>query len=442
MDTYGGNEMSIHVGFGRRCITPLESVPMAGYGNTTQRMSGAVKNDIFATCVAFTDDQNNTLLMITLDMLHAHEKWTEGIRDAIGKSFGVPGDHIMVAHTHTHSAPDSYNALDCTERYRLYLTQQCEEAAKEALDDRCAAKLYAGVRVMQQNMNHIRNYITDASAPEGKRHAGEPDRRLQLVRIKREGANEIVLMNWQAHATLDGGLRNTNISADYIGYVRKYMEEETGALFSFYQGASGNVTAGSKLTGETITRNSATYGSLLGEWSMYLYKELENAEPLQDDRIRTSQVVMQVPIDHSDDHRLEDAKKVRAFWVEKNSYAICTPYAKSFGMNSVYHASGIIMRAARGESAEMVLDVVSVGSLAFVCAPFEMYSVHGSYIKDASPFDMTFIVTSCNTLHGYLAEDKAFDYGCYEVDFRRYPRGTAEKVAETFVSMLKEIKAD
>ena len=32
-----------------------------------------------------------------------------------------------------------------------------------------------------------------------------------------------------------------------------------------------------------------------------------------------------------------------------------------------------------------------------------------------------------------------FDIGCYVVDFRNYPRGTAEMVSDTFVSMLEEL---
>ena len=53
---------------------------------------------------------------------------------------------------------------------------------------------------------------------------------------------------------------------------------------------------------------------------------------------------------------------------------------------------------------------------------------------------MTFIATSCNCLHGYLAADSAFEYQCYERDYRRYPRGTAEKVAGAFVSLLEKLQ--
>ena len=432
--------MALLVGYGRKCITPEESVPLAGYGNTSKRMSTNILDDIYATCVAFTDGDDSTALLFTLDLLHANPQWTQAIREAITASCGIPGDKIMVANTHTHAAPDMYNReKECMPRYLRLLVARAEAAAREALADRKPAKLFAGVREMQQNMNFIRNYIKDPDAPGGLRHVDEPDRRLQLVKIEREGAQPIVLMNWQGHPCFTGGTTKTNVSADYIGVVRKYMEEKTGGLFAFFQGASGNVTTGSKIPGERITNDYATYGTLLGEWSMLLYEKLE---PVPAEKVTVLKKTIQVPYDHSDDHMVETAKLVRSYWMENYEHTACTKFAMEHGLHSVYHASGILSRSRSPEFAEMELNVVSVGDVSFICAPFEMYNSCACYIKDNSPFAMTFLVTSCNTLHGYLAEDRMFDIGCYEVDFRRYCRGTAEKVAQEFVFMLRDLKQE
>ncbi|MBR4864600.1 MAG: neutral/alkaline non-lysosomal ceramidase N-terminal domain-containing protein [Oscillospiraceae bacterium] len=429
--------MSLKVGFGRTCITPEESVPLAGYGNTSMRMSKNVLDDLYATAVTFSDDKE-TVILITLDMLHAKADWTESIRSAITEACGVPGNHIMVAHTHTHAAPDAYNNEEASLfRYKDFLVKKVCDAAILSMNDRLPAKLFAGVRKMQQNTNFVRNYIKDKTAPDGIRHAGEPDRRMQLVKITREGGKDILLMNWQAHPTLTGGLKKTDISADYIGVIRDIMEEKTDSLFAFFQGASGNLTCASKIVGETITRNHKIYGGILAEWSMYLYNDLK---PVEGEKVSLIEKTLRIPIDHSDDHMVEAAKIVDEHWRKYNDYAFCNKFANSYSINSVYHAAGILRRARMGESLEMVLNVFSVGGISFVCAPFEMYAINSSYVKENSPFDMTFIVTSCNTLHNYLAEDLAFDYGCYEVDFRRYPRGTAERVADAFCQMLQELK--
>ena len=101
--------MALSVGYGKSCITPEESVPIAGMGNTSKRMSTTILDDLYATCVAFTGENQQTVLMFTLDQLHANKKWTDPLRKAVEEATGVPVSHVMVSHTHTHSAPDMYN---------------------------------------------------------------------------------------------------------------------------------------------------------------------------------------------------------------------------------------------------------------------------------------------------------------------------------------------
>ena len=64
------------------------------------------------------------------------------------------------------------------------------------------------------------------------------------------------------------------------------------------------------------------------------------------------------------------------------------------------------------------------------------------FIRNNSPFPVTFVVTCCNAVNAYLASKLAFDYGCYEKDNRNFVRGTAEKVADLYVAMLKEKAKD
>ena len=53
---------SVRVGFARADITPIESVPLRGYGNTSRRMSGPILTPLYATCMAFSDGENTGLL--------------------------------------------------------------------------------------------------------------------------------------------------------------------------------------------------------------------------------------------------------------------------------------------------------------------------------------------------------------------------------------------
>ena len=55
------------VGYGRANITPEYSVPLAGYGNTSMRMSTSFQTYLYSNCVAISDGEN-TLLMFNNDL--------------------------------------------------------------------------------------------------------------------------------------------------------------------------------------------------------------------------------------------------------------------------------------------------------------------------------------------------------------------------------------
>ena len=56
-----------------------------------------------------------------------------------------------------------------------------------------------------------------------------------------------------------------------------------------------------------------------------------------------------------------------------------------------------------------------------------------SYL-DATPGD------TCSG--GYVPDREAFEYGCYEADRTQLQPGSAEELADRYVEMLKELKAE
>ena len=64
--TASGGQML--VGYGRTNITPDVSVPLAGYGNTSQRMSDGFTGYLYATCFAVTDENDNIRAVVSGDI--------------------------------------------------------------------------------------------------------------------------------------------------------------------------------------------------------------------------------------------------------------------------------------------------------------------------------------------------------------------------------------
>ncbi len=424
------------VGYARMDITPTESVPLAGIGNTSQRMSTNVRDNLYTTCVAFTDAQGETVLMFNMDLISAKPSETEAVRNAIFEKLGIPHERVMLSNTHSHSVPDTANQeKEYITRYNQMTLQQHVAAAEAALADRKPAQMYIG-RTQAEMLNFIRHYKLDEN---GKpyAHTADPDPLLQMVKIVREDAEDILMMNWQAHPCLSSTLDRYCVSSDYIGEVRSYLEERTGCKFIFFQGAAGNHNVRSKLKGEAPTMDPAVYGKLLGYRALVALRDLT---PIAGGSISSVSTTLTLEIDHTEDHMVPSAQIVQDFWKKTNDRKATDAMAKPYGLNSPYHAGAILRRAKMPATREMTIYSVRVGDLGFACAPYEMFCDNGQFIRDNSPFPATFVVTCCNATNAYLASKLAFDYGCYEKDNRNFVRGTAEKVADAFVAQLNQLR--
>jgi len=441
-------EELVRVGYGRMDITPEDSVPMGGYGNPSVRYNEVVRDPLYATCIAFTDAEDNTVLQFTTDCTSISVALANKVRDVLCPEMGLKPEQIMIAATHTHSAPfvTAEDVPSIAAFREKYVTNMCE-AARQAMADRLPSLIYVS-GVPTERMNFIRHYKmadgTYAGSNFGKwgsgivGHASNNDSWVQVIKFDRIGGKSIILMNWQAHPCFTGGIDKKVLSADYIGDLRKFVELKTGARFAFFQGAAGNHNGVSVKKSEMLYTECEEYGKALGE---YVLRALEAPVPVKGGKVRLVKRTLELELDHSDDHMVEKAKEIREEWTRTYDRSACNKRAqKELGLNSIYAVSAVIGRSERGTSENLDIHAFCVGDLGFACAPYEMFGSSGMYIKEYSPCAMTFVVSCCNGAYSYLASDLAFSHGCYEVDIRRYPRGTAEKLAENFVDMLKEMQ--
>ena len=433
----------MQVGFGRIEITPQASVPLGGYGNTDKRKSQQVLDPLMATCVAITDENLQTLLLISLDLGNSSD--VIKIRELVAQATGIPEDHIMVAATHTHSAPDLYSKDENTLAWKDYYTPRVAMAAEAAMEDRSAAKIYFG-KTETKGMNFVRHYLLSDGSYGGDNfgdfkqntivdHAAPNDPGMQVIRFVRDSAKDIVMVNWQAHPTVTGGILKTDLSADFIGSTRSFIEDTTGDLFIYFTGAAGNQNYKSRIPGETPTDDNTEYGKLLGA---YVLEAQECMDQVKDSRIKSIQMTFSGQIDHTMEEKLEQAKEVRQLFLKEGRVA-GNQLARQYGFSSVYHAGAVVRRSSWEKTRNMELNAYSIGEISFIAAPYEMFAAHGAYIKENTPFPMTFVVSCCNGANSYLPTTAAYDYGCYESHNGNFVRGTGDTLAETFVSMLGEL---
>ena len=448
------NQHSLSVGYARVDITPAESLPLAGYGNTMQRLSQGVLDSLFATCIAITDGNGSTLLLCTLDLINSMQAYSGPARDAISEKYGIPREAIVFSATHTHSAPDMSQAeYPPILRYREQLVEKLTDLAGAALADRQNATMLAG-STYNEGMNFVRHYILEDGSYAGdnfgnfdaapiRDHVSEADRQIQLVKFCRQDGKDILMVNWQAHPTKAstrvtefGWANRPYISADFVGACRAYVEEKTGLRFAYFQGACGNINSRSRIKAEDGTEYPTPYGQLLGD---HILAALDSLQPLQAGTAGAKDAVVTTPINHSDCHLLPQAQEIAALWKETNDPKLCTAKAQPYGINSPYHANHIIRRAAMTGDVELTLGAGCAGDLGFAFLPYEVFDTNGKYIKEHSPFAMTFILECANGMNNYIPSARGFEHGCYEADSSNFQPGTGEKAADAALDLLNKL---
>lgn len=433
---------SLRTGFARQAITPHYTVCLAGYGDDEIRRSQGVADDIYLTCIAITDG-NQTILMYTADLLSFAGPAADLLRQRVTPATGIPGDHIFCAATHNHSGPLLYGDQEDAVRFREEVLNAAVSVAQAALADRTSAHMLSTVQEVP-GMNFIRHYVMEDGSYAGAnfgnwslnctgRHATETDPRMVLIKFARDGKQDIVLMNWQAHNDNVYEVGYHFISSSYTGRLRAKFERDTGLHFAFFMGASGNQAPNSQYPPEHHGLDWIAYGERMAQHAM---DALPSLRPVTGAGIQTKRVMFQCEIDHSWDHMLEQANEVFHVWKtvgKEEGDAL----GKTYGFTSAYQSRDIRIRAAMPATDFLELNAFRIGDMGFVTSTNEVFSTVGIHVRTNSPFATTFILTGNAR---YLPCAQAYDYRSYEADTSLLAKGTAEKVADELVRLLNDVK--
>ena len=432
----------LQVGFGKVSLMPEESMPMAGYTDTTKRMSTGFRDMLYATCLAFTEGEQ-TVLVFTQDLFKAEEGWVNEARANIERDTGIPAQQIVICATHNHAGPDTSSSHSSVPTYRVLYQKAMVEAAKAALADRAAATLYSATTQTEQ-LNFPRHYqlsdgsyggdvFGDFTSNSILGYEGEGDPSMLLVKADREGdKQDILIVNWQVYPCVLGVSGDTNLSADFIGLMRGKVERETGMLCAYFNGAAGNLKPQSKIQADMHRLEDQAYSEAVAQVAIDALPKLEK---LEGSGVSVSRSKFQYDVNHEDEDKLNEAREVVE--LAKTNESAAGIRAKELGLLSVFHARQIISRISRPQTAVMELDAVKIGGLAFATAPYEMFFESGIYIRENSPFAATVICSCANAYYGNFATEKAYDYQSYESYTNYFAKGCAEAAANELVSLLK-----
>ena len=428
----------LEAGFGRENITPDWPVGMAGYSDSETRKTKNVLDYIYLTCVAFREGET-TILVYTADMTALSQENQKKLREHVAQFTGIPNENIFMGATHTHSSC-SPNVDD---KWDKLLNDSFVKAANTAMADLAPVQMQTATTTLE-GMNFVRHYLMNDGTYSGsnfgdevsgyKAHATEADKQMILVKLDREEKKDILMVNWQAHpASAAREYDYTAVSADFVGPLRTKVETETGMHVAYYTGAAGNLNKDSKIASETHGLDFKQYGQKLADHVVELLPSLQNVEG---SGIKTSRLAYEAEVDHSWDHMIKEANEVFDLWKSQNKAAGDQLGAK-YDFTSVYQARAIRSRYEMPATQTRELRAFRIGPIGFTTGTYEMFCDHAMYVKENSPFDLTFVITGCG---GYIGNKAAFEYRSYETDTGVFASGTGEKMAEEYVKLLNAVK--
>ena len=125
------------VGYGRADINPEEPCPLGGFGTAKTRIHQRITDTLYVTCLALTDGEGKTVLLVACDLQRPQESAIRLFREAINAATGIAPEQICISASHTHSCPALLSTgVPAIQNYYEKLKKQFAAAAVAALEDR------------------------------------------------------------------------------------------------------------------------------------------------------------------------------------------------------------------------------------------------------------------------------------------------------------------
>lgn len=427
-------------GFAKIDITPDYQVGLGGYSNAESRRNTGIAERIYATCIALSEGDEK-ILVYTIDNCACAHNIAEQIREVVGAATGIAGDKIFCAATHSHNAPSLFGHPEA-KMYMNQLLAACARGAQLALEDRAPAKVMAAKKEFP-GMNFVRHIELENGVIAGWNWRsynspvvgffGPTDSQMVLVKFAREEKKDILLINWQGHPDCSRDIGFELIAPSYVGPLRDTVEAGSGAHVAYFTGADGNVVVNSLIPEHNHGLNWRRYGVKMGTLALEAMDELVEVE---NTGIATKRAMVEVDVDHTWDHMLEQANEVYDLW-KATDKPTGDKLGKEYDFSSVYQARAIRSRAGMPETMELEVNAFRVGGVGFTTGTYEMFAESGMQVKEGSPYEFTMVLTGNS---GYIPSKRGFTQRCYEADTGFYAPGTAEKLVDKYLEMLKEIQ--
>ncbi|MFP3303156.1 MAG: hypothetical protein RXO25_04920 [Caldivirga sp.] len=426
--------MVIEASYTKVEITPPLGLRLGGYAHRLGKPAREVHDDLYARLLMLTT-ADAEVVIVQLDLLGLYRQDALVIKEAVSKATGVERGNVIVASTHTHSAPETIipmwpNTLPYSEGERkLYnewfsgIVGKVGEAARE-LNGTEKAEVAVGIGEAG-GLCFNRSF-----------KGGLVDEELPILAVK-IGNSRIALLNYACHPVCNTDL---GFSADYPGVLYDSLLRR-GVESIFITGATGDIDP---------VRKGRGYMGYMGE---YLASTVVNALASLKPTGYTMDMVnigLRLPARVVNEElarvRYEEAlRKVKdkgglpnepteSIWADED-------YLRLMYSDEEYAVSKV-----SEANIDTEVTLLRLGDLLLVAIPGEPFVETGLAIKSKAVelgFRVTMVAGYVNDYVGYIPTKASFIMNTYEARLARWSRVTEEAeglVRSRVFNAIKDIR--
>lgn len=438
-------------------ITPLR-FPVSMTGGFQDRLAMQAHDRLHARCVVIDDGETRIAIVVCDSCLITRDIYDQS-KIAAAKATGIPVNRILTAATHTHSAPTAVPLAQCNPdpEYVKHLTRQITKAIIEANANMQPVEVGWGTAQVPEEVGNRRWFVKPqalqpnpfnepgdqvrTNPPRGTglliKAAGPVDPDVTFLSLRSAKSQPVSLLaNYGLHYV--GGIPPGQLSADYFGEFARQIasrfktDAKGGFVGIMSNGASGDVN--NYLFPNARPRSEP-------------FERVKDVASLVADRVATANAMidfqsettilmneqeLEVRIRQPDAEQLAKAKALLA--------KAANP--ERLTMNEVYAQESVRLSQA-SPNVQIKLQTITIGELAIVTVPCEVFAGIGLEIKRRSPFKTTFLIGLANGYNGYLPSPEQHKLGGYETwrsSWSYLETDASTKITESILDQLQQLR--
>lgn len=410
----GGNSAlaaTVLAGFATADITPPLDREMAGFGPFLARKATSVHDPLMAHVMVLAVD-GKRVAVVDCDVAGVSLDFTRKVRTLVEAGTGIPGQHVLISATHTHSGPAilkwiGWGAQD--EEYLRGLPARVAQAVSAAAKNLQPVEVYYGE-------------VPVAGVGENREYDGGPvDTKLRVLKFMRGGKLQGFIVNYSVHNVIFSEQMH-EYSADLAGVaLAQVVQENPGSVGIFLQGSCGDINPrpAHQINNQPPEQCRKLLGELSDLLAGYVRQAIKSASPLPVTRIdmATKEVSLpEVPADKS--LLLKTIQLTDKLLKEPN----LTPEAQGdlrFSRDSARAVFDRYQRLPLNER-ETEIQVLRIQDVLILTDPAELFITFANQIDEMLPNWKVWVAGYANDYVGYIPTPDRYDLSQEKYSYPAY----------------------